>query len=165
MILLTLYGMLILAAFWLWLFIARTSVKLACFAIDFCAVFIYTIYLLHQPISSKIANGNTIYFWDVLFGLIAVLIYGFLMVILSILLPRISKAINFVIVFLGVGIGICLATDFITFLLSIFHSSIEPTYRIQFLTNNLANDILYYVIFFLVSIPVWKKRMEYLTGL
>lgn len=38
-------------------------------------------------------------------------------------------------------------------------------YRIQFLTNNLANDILYYVIFFLVSIPVWKKRMEYLTGL
>ncbi|WP_185740686.1 hypothetical protein [Streptococcus suis] len=43
MILLTLYGMLILAAFWLWLFIARTSVKLACFAIDFCAVFIHNL--------------------------------------------------------------------------------------------------------------------------
>lgn len=104
------------------------------------------------------------YFWDVLFGLASVVVYGFLMLLLTIYLPKVSKIINFVIVYFGVGIGICLATDFITSLLSIFNSNIEATYRLQFLNNDLANDVFYYVQFLFVSIPVWKKRMDYLAG-
>lgn len=164
MILLSLYGLIIVAAICLFFFFAKTSVKLSCFAIDFVAVFIYTIYLLHDAISSKISSGNMIYFWDVLLGLASVVVYGFLLLLLTIYLPKVSKIINFVIVYFGVGIGICLATDFITSLLSIFNSNIEATYRLQFLNNHLANDVFYYILFFFVSIPVWKKRMDYLAG-
>ncbi|MBY4977245.1 hypothetical protein [Streptococcus suis] len=132
MILLSLYGLIIVAAICLFFFFAKTSVKLTCFAIDFVAVFIYTIYLLHGPVSSKISSGNMIYFWDVLFGLTSIVVYSFLMLLLTIYLPKVSKIINFVIVYFGVGIGICLAIDFITSLLSILNSNIEATYRLQF---------------------------------
>lgn len=58
--------------------IAISSIKVAVFAIDFFLVFFYTIYYLHGLVSVRISSGNVVYFWDCVFGIIAVAIYSFI---------------------------------------------------------------------------------------
>lgn len=145
-------------------FIAISSVKVAAFTIDFFLVFFYTIYYLHGLVSVRISSGNVVYFWDVVFGLISVGIYGFIILTIHHLLPKLSKVLNYIISVVGVSVAIPLAISFSTAVVNMFNSNIRATNHIQLLNNPTADKIVYIVIFVLLAIPVWNVRMEKLNS-
>lgn len=75
-------------------FIAVSSIRIVALEVDFFLIFFYTIYFLHDLISVKIASGNVVYFWDIVFGLLAVGIYCFIILTIHHFLPKLSKVIK-----------------------------------------------------------------------
>lgn len=150
--------------FGLYKLIALSSVKFTAFAIDFLLIFFYTIYYLHNLVSVKISSGYAIYFWDFVFGLIAIGIYGSIILTIHHLFPTISKVLNYIISVIGVSVAVPLAISFATATINMFNSNIKTTEHIQLLNNDLADKIVYIVIFVLLAIPVWQTRMEKLDN-
>ncbi|WP_179939776.1 hypothetical protein [Gemelliphila palaticanis] len=67
--------------------IALSSLKITVFAVDFLLIFIYTTTFMHSEVSVKISSGYVVYFWDIVFGILAMGIYGFLILLIHRLLP------------------------------------------------------------------------------
>lgn len=144
--------------------IALYSVKITAFAIDFFLIFFFTIYYIHGLVSVKISSGNAVYFWDFVFGLLAVIIYGVVILFIHHIFPIVSKVLNYVISFLGVSAAIPLAISFATTLINMINSNVKSTEHIQLLNNATADKIVYIVIAILISIPVWNVRMQKLNS-
>lgn len=136
------------------LFAGATFVKISLFAMDKLVVFIASWYYTHHYFSVKFSSGYAVYFWDVLAAIFAVVIYTVLFKIIHNKLGVIGKILNLAISFFSSMTVYCiLVHGFITN---------EKSYFLPLLNNDLANQVVNYIIIGIISLVVWKRREDYL---
>ena len=136
------------------LFAGATFVKISLFALDKLVVFIASWYYIHHYFSIKFSSGYAIYFWDVLAGILAVVIYSVLFKIIHRKLGLIGKILNF-------GISILSSMTVYCILVNSFITK-ETDYFLPLLNHDIANQVVNYIIITIIALVVWKRREEFL---
>ena len=133
------------------LFVGTTFVKISLFAMDKLAVFIATWYYTHHYFSIKFSSGYAVYFWNIL---AAIVLYSVLFKLIHDKFGLIGKILNLAISFFSSMTVYCiLVNGFITN---------EKSYFLPLLNNDLANQVVNYIIIGIISLVVWKRREDYL---
>ena len=136
------------------LFVGTTFVKISLFAMDKLAVFIASWYYTHHYFSIKFSSGYAVYFWDILAAIVAVVLYSVLFKLIHDKFGLIGKILNLAISFFSSMTVYCiLVNGFITN---------EKSYFLPLLNNDLANQVVNYIIIDIISLVVWKRREDYL---
>ena len=136
------------------LFVGTTFVKISLFAMDKLAVFIASWYYTHHYFSIKFSSGYAVYFWDILAAIVAVVLYSVLFKLIHDKFVLIGKILNLAISFFSSMTVYCiLVNGFITN---------EKSYFLPLLNNDLANQVVNYIIIGIISLVVWKRREDYL---
>ena len=136
------------------LFVGTTFVKISLFAMDKLAVFIASWYYTHHYFSAKFSSGYAVYFWDILVAIVAVVLYSVLFKLIHDKFGLIGKILNLAISFFSSMTVYCiLVNGFITN---------EKSYFLPLLNNDLANQVVNYIIIGIISLVVWKRREDYL---
>lgn len=136
------------------LFVGTTFVKISLFAMDKLAVFIASWYYTHHYFSIKFSSGYAVYFWDILSAMVAVVLYSVLFKLIHDKFGLIGKILNLAISFFSSMTVYCiLIHGFITN---------EKSYFLPLLNNDLANQVVNYIIIGIISLVVWKRREDYL---
>ncbi len=136
------------------LFVGTTFVKISLFAMDKLAVFIASWYYTHHYFSIKFSSGYAVYFWDILAAIVAVVLYSVLFKLIHDKFGLIGKVLNLAISFFSSMTVYCiLVHGFITN---------EKSYFLPLLNNDLANQVVNYIIIGIISLVVWKRREDYL---
>jgi len=136
------------------LFVGTTFVKISLFAMDKLAVFIASWYYTHHYFSVKFSSGYAVYFWDILAAIVAVVLYSVLFKLIHDKFGLIGKVLNLAISFFSSMTVYCiLVHGFITN---------EKSYFLPLLNNDLANQVVNYIIIGIISLVVWKRREDYL---
>ena len=136
------------------LFVGTTFVKISLFAMDKLAVFIASWYYTHHYFSIKFSSGYAVYFWDILAAIVAVVLYSVLFKLIHDKFGLIGKILNLAISFFSSMTVYCiLVHGFITN---------EKSYFLPLLNNDLANQVVNYIIIGIISLVVWKRREDYL---
>lgn len=136
------------------LFVGTTFVKISLFAMDKLAVFIASWYYTHHYFSIKFSSGYVVYFWDILSAIVAVVLYSVLFKLIHDKFGLIGKILNLAISFFSSMTVYCiLIHGFITN---------EKSYFLPLLNNDLANQVVNYIIIGIISLVVWKRREDYL---
>ena len=136
------------------LFVGTTFVKISLFAMDKLAVFIASWYYTYHYFSIKFSSGYAIYFWDILAAIVAVVLYSILFKLIHDKFGLIGKILNLAISFFSSMTVYCiLVHGFITN---------EKSYFLPLLNNDLANQVVNYIIIGIISLVVWKRREDYL---
>ena len=136
------------------LFVGTTFVKISLFAMDKLAVFIASWYYTHHYFSVKVSSGYAVYFWDILAAIVAVVLYSVLFKLIHDKFGLIGKILNLAISFFSSMTVYCiLIHGFITN---------EKSYFLPLLNNDLANQVVNYIIIGIISLVVWKRREDYL---
>ena len=136
------------------LFVGTTFVKISLFAMDKLAVFIASWYYTHHYFSAKFSSGYSVYFWDILAAIVAVVLYSVLFKLIHDKFGLIGKILNLAISFFSSMTVYCiLVHGFITN---------EKSYFLPLLNNDLANQVVNYIIIGIISLVVWKRREDYL---
>ena len=136
------------------LFVGTTFVKISLFAMDKLAVFIASWYYTHHYFSIKFSSGYAVYFWDILSAIVAVVLYSVLFKLIHDKFGLIGKILNLAISFFSSMTVYCiLIHGFITN---------EKSYFLPLLNNDLANQVVNYIIIGIISLVVWKRREDYL---
>ena len=136
------------------LFVGTTFVKISLFAMDKLAVFIASWYYTHHYFSIKFSSGYALYFWDILAAIVAVVLYSVLFKLIHDKFGLIGKILNLAISFFSSMTVYCiLVHGFITN---------EKSYFLPLLNNDLANQVVNYIIIGIISLVVWKRREDYL---
>lgn len=136
------------------LFVGTTFVKISLFAMDKLAVFIASWYYTHHYFSVKVSSGYAVYFWDILAAIVAVVLYSVLFKLIHDKFGLIGKILNLAISFFSSMTVYCI----------IVHGFItnEKSYFLPLLNNDLANQVVNYIIIGIISLVVWKRREDYL---
>ena len=136
------------------LFVGTTFVKISLFAMDKLAVFIASWYYTHHYFSIKFSSGYAVYFWNILAAIVAVVLYSVLFKLIHDKFGLIGKILNLAISFFSSMTVYCiLIHGFITN---------EKSYFLPLLNNDLANQVVNYIIIGIISLVVWKRREDYL---
>lgn len=136
------------------LFVGTTFVKISLFAMDKLAVFIASWYYTHHYFSVKFSSGYAVYFGDILAAIVAVVLYSVLFKLIHDKFGLIGKILNLAISFFSSMTVYCiLVHGFITN---------EKSYFLPLLNNDLANQVVNYIIIGIISLVVWKRREDYL---
>ena len=136
------------------LFVGTTFVKISLFAMDKLAVFIASWYYTHHYFFIKFSSGYAVYFWDILAAIVAVVLYSVLFKLIHDKFGLIGKLLNLAISFFSSMTVYCiLVNGFITN---------EKSYFLPLLNNDLANQVVNYIIIGIISLVVWKRREDYL---
>ena len=136
------------------LFVGTTFVKISLFAMDKLAVLIASWYYTHHYFSIKFSSGYAVYFWDILAAIVAVVLYSVLFKLIHDKFGLIGKILNLAISFFSSMTVYCiLVHGFITN---------EKSYFLPLLNNDLANQVVNYIIIGIISLVVWKRREDYL---
>jgi len=136
------------------LFVGTTFVKISLFAMDKLAVFIASWYYTNHYFSVKFSSGYAVYFWDILAAIVAVVLYSVLFKLIHDKFGLIGKILNLAISFFSSMTVYCiLVHGFITN---------EKSYFLPLLNNDLANQVVNYIIIGIISLVVWKRREDYL---
>ena len=135
------------------LFVGTTFVKISLFAMDKLAVFIASWYYTHHYFSIKFSSGYAVYFWDTLAAIVAVVLYSVLFKLIHDKFGLIGKVLNLAISFFSSMTVYCiLVHGFITN---------EKSYFLPLLNNDLANQVVNYIIIGIISLVVGKRREDY----
>ena len=136
------------------LFVGTTFVKISLFAMDKLAVFMASWYYTHHYFSAKFSSGYAVYFWNILAAIVAVVLYSVLFKLIHDKFGLIGKILNLAISFFSSMTVYCiLIHGFITN---------EKSYFLPLLNNDLANQVVNYIIIGIISLVVWKRREDYL---
>ena len=136
------------------LFVGTTFVKISLFAMDKLAVFIASWYYTHHYFSIKFSSGYAVYFLDILAAIVAVVLYSVLFKLIHDKFGLIGKILNLAISFFSSMTVYCiLVHGFITN---------EKSYFLPLLNNDLANQVVNYIIIGIISLVVWKRREDHL---
>lgn len=146
-----LYIMLIFIFIQFLFFASTTLISIILFTGDKFMIFIAAAYLSHQNFSIKFASGNAVYFWNIVGGLIAVGIYTYLFRRIYARFGLIGKLVNFAISYLSVLIVYSVT-------INIFMG--KNILLLPLLNNELANNIVNYIIVAIIASFVWVKREE-----
>ena len=136
------------------LFVGTTFVKVSLFAMDKLAVFIASWYYTHHYFSAKFSSGYAVYFWDILAAIVAVVLYSVLFKLIHDKFGLIGKVLNLAIAFVSSMTVYCILVHGL-----ITH---EKSYFLPLLNNDLANQVVNYIIIGIISLVVWKRREDYL---
>ncbi len=144
-------GIIIVAA-WLGLilFAMAKLVKISLFSMDKLTIFIASWYYTHYYFSVRFSSGNAVYFWDVLAGILAVVIYSVLFKIIHRKLGLIGKILNIAISFISsIAVYSILASCFV---------AKKQVYLFPLLNHDLANLAVNYIIITIIAFLIWKRR-------
>lgn len=142
--------------------IAVTSIKISAFALDFALIFFATIYLAHQYLQPSFSSSVATYAIYILMGLTTLFAYGVLILMLHRKFPRMSKAMNFFIVLVGISVAFPLALDFGSAVLKAVGIIKNTVTMLPIFESNSANMFVHYLMIFLISIPTFNARMRYM---
>lgn len=134
------------------IFMGTTLIKALLFSVDKMMIFFISYYFVHNYLSVKMTSGNAIYFWNILFSLIAVFLYVVLFKLIYDRLGVFGKIVNFVISYVGVVAVYYLIT-------SMFIQE-KRFYYLQLLNNQEINKLVNYILIGIVAFFVWRKREE-----
>jgi len=81
--------------------LSKSISKMIAVFIDFLFIGGFVAYLLHGKVSTKIASGHAIYFWNIVFGIGSCLIYYLLLTLLVMKFPKIAAVVNYIIAWFG----------------------------------------------------------------
>ena len=141
------------------------SFKTLAFGIDFFVILFYSIYFFHPNVAVKFANGKMQYLLDTGAGILAIIIYGLLILFINDTFPMISNVLNLFMAFIGVCMAVPFAIGLLTPVIQIFIHGFTFNGDIVLSQNHMLSLFLKYVIFGLITLPVWRYRMSKLEEL
>lgn len=136
------------------------SFKTLAFGVDFFVIFFYSIYFFHPNVSVKLVDGKMQYLLDVGVGILAILIYGLLILFINDTFPMISNALNLFIAFVGVSMAVTFAIGLLSPIVQIFIHDFTFNGDIVLSQNHMLSLFLKYMIFGLITLPIWRYRMS-----
>lgn len=136
------------------------SFKTIAFGIDFFVILFYTIYFFHPNIATKLTEGKLQYLLDVSAGILAIILYGLLILFINDTFPMISNALNLFMAFVGVCMAVPFAIGLLTPVIQLFIHGFTFNGDIVLSQNHILSLFLKYIIFGLITLPVWRYRMS-----
>ena len=136
------------------------SFKTLAFGVDFFVVFFYSIYFFHPYVSVKLVDGNLQYLLNAGVGILAILMYGLLILFINDTFPTISNALNLFIAFVGVSVAVPFAIGLLSPVIQIFIHGFTFNGDIVLSQNHMLSLFLKYMIFGLITLPIWRYRMS-----
>lgn len=136
------------------------SFKTMAFGIDFFVILFYTIYFFHPNIAARLVGGKLQYLLDAGAGILIIILYGFLILFINDTFPRISNMLNFLITFIGVGIALPFTIGLLTPIIQIFIKGFTFNGEIILSQNHMLSLFLKYMVFGIITLPVWRYRMS-----
>jgi len=136
------------------------SFKTLAFGVDFFVIFFYSIYFFHPNISVKLVDGKLQYLLNAGVGILAILLYGLLILFINDTFPMISNALNLFMAFVGVSIAVPFAIGLLSPVIQIFIHGFTFNGDIVLSQNHMLSLFLKYMIFGLITLHVWRYRMS-----
>lgn len=130
------------------------------FGIDFFVILFYTIYFFHPNVAAKLVEGKLQYLLDAGAGILAVILYGLLILFINDVFPRISNILNLIITFIGVSIAVPFSIGLLSPVIQLFITNFTFNGDIVLSQNHVLSFFLKYMIFGLISLPVWRYRIS-----
>ncbi len=140
--------------------ITLLSFKTMAFGIDFFVILFYTIYFFHPNVAAKLVEGKLQYLLDVGAGILAVILYGLLILFINDVCPRISNILNLIITFIGVGIALPFTIGLLTPIIQIFNKGFIFNGDIILSQNHMLGLFLKYMILGIITLPIWRYSMS-----
>ncbi len=111
--------------------------------------------------AAKLVEGKLQYLLDVGAGILAVILYGLLILFVNDAFPRVSNILNLIITF----IGVCIALPFTIGLLTppviqIFNKGFIFNGDIILSQNHMLGLFLKYMILGIITLPIWRYSMS-----
>ena len=136
------------------------SFKTLAFGVDFFVIFFYSIYFFHPNVSVKLVDGKLQYLLNAGVGILAILMYGLLILFINDTFPMFSNALNLFIAFVGVSIAVPFAIGLLSPVIQIFIQGFTFNGDIILSQNHMLSLFLKYIIFGLITLPVWRYRVS-----
>lgn len=140
--------------------ITLLSFKTMAFGIDFFVILFYTIYFFHPNVAAKLVEGKLQYLLDAGAGILAVILYGLLILFINDAFPRVSNILNLIITFIGVGIALPFTIGLLTPVIQVFNKGFTFNGDIVLSHNYMLSLFLKYMILGIITLPVWRYRMS-----
>ena len=141
------------------------SFKTLAFGVDFFIVFFYSIYFFHPNVSVKLIEGKLQYLLNAGIGILAILLYGLLILFINDTFPMISNALNLFIAFVGVSIAAPFFIGLLTPVIQIFIHGFIFNGDIVLSQNHMLSLFIKYMIFGLITLPIWRHRISKLEDI
>ena len=141
------------------------SFKTLAFEVDFFVIFFYSIYFFHPNVSVKLVDGKLQYLLNAGVGILAILMYGLLILFINDTFPTISNALNLFIAFVGVSVAVPFAIGLLSPVIQIFIHGFTFNGDIVLSQNHMLSLFLKYMVFGLIALPVWRYRISKLEEL
>jgi hypothetical protein len=136
------------------------SFKTLAFGVDFFVILFYSIYFFHPNISVKLIEGKFQYLLDFGAGILAIILYGLLILFINDTFPRVSNILNLFITFIGVGIALPFTIGLLTPVIQIFNKGFRFNGDIILSQNHMLSLFLRYMVFGVITLPIWRYRMS-----
>ena len=136
------------------------SFKTLVFGVDFFVIFFYSIYFFHPNVSVKLVDGKLQYLLNAGVGILAILMYGLLILFINDTFPTISNALNLFIAFVGVSVAVPFAIGLLSPVIQIFIHGFTFNGDIVLSQNHMLSLFLKYMVFGLIALPVWRYRIS-----
>ena len=136
------------------------SFKTLAFGIDFFVILFYSIYFFHSNVAVKLVEGKLQYLLDAGAGTLALIVYGLLILFINDTFPMISNLLNLFITFTGVSIAVPFAIGLLNPILQMFIHGFTFNGDIILSQNHMLSLFLKYMIFGLITLPIWRYRMS-----
>ena len=136
------------------------SFKTLAFGVDFFVIFFYSIYFFHPNVSVKLVDGKLQYLLNAGVGILAILMYGLLILFINDTFPTISNDLNLFIAFVGVSVAVPFAIGLLSPVIQIFIHGFTFNGDIVLSQNHMLSLFLKYMIFGLIELPVWRYKIN-----
>ncbi|WP_195923549.1 hypothetical protein [Clostridium tepidum] len=136
------------------------SFKTLAFGVDFFLIFFYSIYFFHPNVAVKLFDGKLQYLLDIAFGILAILIYGLVILSINDSFPMISSILNLFIALVGTSIAVPFVIGLLSPIIQIFITGFTFNGDIILSQNHMLSLFLKYLLFGIVALPVWRYRMS-----
>ena len=136
------------------------SFKTLAFGVDFFLIFFYSIYFFHPHVAVKLFEGKLQYLLDIAIGVLAILIYGLVILSINDSFPMISSILNLFIALVGTSIAVPFVIGLLSPIIQIFITGFTFNGDIILSQNHMLSLFLKYLLFGIVALPVWRYRMS-----
>ena len=136
------------------------SFKTLAFGVDFFLIFFYSIYFFHPHVAVKLFDSKLQYLLDIAIGILAILIYGLVILSINDSFPTISSMLNLFIALVGTSIAVPFAIGLLSPIIQIFITGFTFNGDIVLSQNHMLSLFLKYLLFGIVALPVWRYRMS-----
>lgn len=140
--------------------LATSGTLLVAFSADLLAIFFIAAWYAHQSFSINIVTGFGVYFWDAVAGVLATVLYLGILFLLYRFIPILCKIVNYIISFLATLSAAAFVVVVVGTFARFFVSLPPVGVRLPLLNDALLNEIANYVVYGMLAIPVYRRRVE-----